>query len=152
MVLGPLLTQHSSSLDSQSPRPSALPDYHIDITDVFEDPPVDVAPPVAEDDSPTESESDDDAPIVLPLTVAPVRAPSPENTGFSLQSEFVGSTPDGCSSADSSGSSSGSVPAAVKAFYDMVGSGEGSYPDSFPESLKWTDQETQDYFHGSNYC
>ncbi|KAJ7507463.1 hypothetical protein B0H11DRAFT_1967212 [Mycena galericulata] len=128
-----------SSLGVQYPKVSLPPDLDIDITDIFEDPAVSDAAPAIDDDSPTES--DDDGPIVLPPIVTPVRPPSPQQDVFSLQSGYTGITP---ADGGSSGSSSGSLPAAVKDFYDMVGSGDGSYPDSFPESLKWTDQETQE--------
>ncbi|KAJ7774233.1 hypothetical protein DFH07DRAFT_800714 [Mycena maculata] len=121
----------------QPPEAPPLPDLDIDITDIFDNPPVDVAPAVVEDDSATES--DDDPPIVLPRIVEPVSPPSPEQGGYSIQSLYIGSLDDG----GSSGSSAESLPADVKAFYDMV-SGDGSYPDSFPESLKWTDNDTQD--------
>lgn len=135
---------------SSSPQSYHQPnvDRGLDLAEIFENlPAMDLATPLNQDNQDSATESDEDAPTMMPVpSVSDLASPHPSRERYDLgpysASQSGSTAPRGAAdedfgSAESPGSSLGSLPGVVKDFYEMFG-GNGSYPQSFPESLKGT--------------
>ncbi|KAJ7228944.1 hypothetical protein GGX14DRAFT_415910 [Mycena pura] len=136
---------------SSSPQSYSQPnvDRGLDLAEIFENslPAMDLATPLNQDNQDSATESDEDAPTMMPVpSVSDLASPHPSRERYDFesysasQSGFTaprGAADEDFGSAESAGSSLGSLPGVVKDFYEMFG-GNGSYPQSFPESLRGT--------------